>query len=83
MGIEYVCERIQILLPKDPNKRKLSIGKKHDGQGWIMPGEVYIFRYLIGKEYELEGVLCDAIRDKRIHFDWYDASVITFKLGNV
>lgn len=44
------------------------------------PNETYIFRYEIGKEYELLEALVYSAKDKKTRFDWFDAAVISFKL---
>ena len=42
--------------------------------------EKFIFRYDSGHEDELLDALIEQARDKRTHFDWFDAAVLSFKL---
>lgn len=43
-------------------------------------GEKFIFRYETGKEDELLDVLVEQAKDDSTNFDWFDASVLSFKL---
>jgi hypothetical protein len=43
--------------------------------------ERYIFRYEQGGEEELLDALIDQVKDRRTDFDWFDASVLSFKLS--
>jgi len=42
--------------------------------------EKFIFRYEDGREDELLDALVEQAKDKRTHFDWFDAAVVSFKL---
>jgi hypothetical protein len=42
--------------------------------------EKFIFRYERGGEDALLDALVDQVKDKRTHFDWFDAAVLSFKL---
>lgn len=43
-------------------------------------GEKYIFRYEQGSEDKLLDVLVEQAKDPQTNFDWFDASVLSFKL---
>lgn len=43
-------------------------------------GEKFIFRYEQGSEDKLLDVLVEQARDEKTSFDWFDASVLSFKL---
>ena len=85
MGIEYVCERIRILPPKDPNISQIIIGPggNYDRSGWKSGTELFVFRWLKGKEDGLADAIYDATLDRRTTFSWYDASVLTNKLEKI
>ena len=42
--------------------------------------EKFIFRYEAGHEDNLLDALISQAKDKRTHFDWFDAAVLSFKL---
>ena len=44
--------------------------------------ERFIFRYDAGSEDQLLDSLVQQAQDKRTHFDWFDAAVLSFKLTN-
>lgn len=43
-------------------------------------GETFIFRYQPGKETEVLDCLVESAQDQRVSFDWFDASVLSFRL---
>ena len=42
--------------------------------------EKFVFRYDDGSEDKLLDVLIEKAKDKKSHFDWFDAAVLSFKL---
>lgn len=42
--------------------------------------EKFIFRYENGREDELLDALVEQAKNRRTHFDWFDAAVLSFKL---
>lgn len=45
--------------------------------------EKFIFRYEQGREDVLLDALVDHVKDHRTDFDWFDASVLSFKLSQM
>jgi hypothetical protein len=45
--------------------------------------EKFIFRYEEGREDELLDALIAQVKDRRTNFDWFDAAVLSFKLGQM
>jgi len=43
-------------------------------------GEKFVFRYQLGCEQQLLDSLVECAQDDRVCFDWFDASVLSFKL---
>ncbi len=46
-------------------------------------GEKYIFRYEQGSEDKVLDVLVEQAKDERTSFDWFDASIVSFKLTQI
>jgi hypothetical protein len=45
--------------------------------------DIYIFRYLPGRETELLNNLAKKTVDPNLNFDWFDAATISYQVGRI